>query len=157
MQRQVELGLEVGERRPELVTGIGDEPALALDGGLETMEHPIETDTQRGELIPAPGKPQAATRLGPGYGIDLDTHPLDGPERSAGDHPANCTSQQDRHQAGKSEQDEEPIKGLSLVVERHADYDDAIVGGWHLEDPSYQRFVGQVHDRVEVAWAVEGS
>ena len=42
VEREVELGAKQRERRPQLVPGLGDEAALALERSLEPGEHLVE-------------------------------------------------------------------------------------------------------------------
>ncbi len=47
----VDLPAQHVERRTQLVTGVGDEAALALERPLQTVEHPIEHGDQATELL----------------------------------------------------------------------------------------------------------
>src|SRR5205807_349146 len=52
VEREVELGAKQRERRPQLVPGLGDEAALALERGLEPSEHLVERLAEPLELVP---------------------------------------------------------------------------------------------------------
>ena len=41
-----------GDRGPQFVTGVGDEPALGLLAGLEPVEHLVHRHGQAGDLVP---------------------------------------------------------------------------------------------------------
>src|SRR6185437_4818018 len=50
-ERELELALEVGQRRAQLVARIVDQAALALDRRLQSLEHPVEAQAERCELV----------------------------------------------------------------------------------------------------------
>ena len=50
-QRELELGSQQRERRPQLVAGVGDERALAHECGLEPGEHRVERLAQPLDLV----------------------------------------------------------------------------------------------------------
>ena len=54
-QRELELRAEQRERRSQLVAGIGDEVALALEGVLEPLEHLVQGLPEPLDLVPVAG------------------------------------------------------------------------------------------------------
>ena len=50
---QVDVGAQRGERRAQLVAGVGDQPALPVPGGGERGEHLVERRRQPGDLVVA--------------------------------------------------------------------------------------------------------
>ena len=59
MKREVELGTQQGEGGPQLVPGLGDEVALAVQSKLEAGEHLVERRAQPLELVAGRGHRQA--------------------------------------------------------------------------------------------------
>ncbi len=51
-QCELELRLEQRKRRPQLVAGIRDEPALTFDGCVQAREHVVERDSEPADLVP---------------------------------------------------------------------------------------------------------
>ena len=54
-REHLEVRAQRGERRPQLVRGVGDELALRALGSLERLEHRVERARQAGELVVAVG------------------------------------------------------------------------------------------------------
>ena len=52
-QGHLELGLQHGQRHPQLVAGVGEERPLALEAVLETVEHLVQGGAQPVDLIDA--------------------------------------------------------------------------------------------------------
>src|SRR5262249_44582564 len=64
-ERQFELGPQERKRRPQLVSCVGDEVALALEGGFEPTEHLVECLAEQLDLVAGRRHRQAfARRLG---------------------------------------------------------------------------------------------
>ena len=53
----VHLGADHRQRRPQLVAGVGDEPALAVEGGVQPGQHRVEGVGQLLELVRRPVQP----------------------------------------------------------------------------------------------------
>src|SRR5207244_12515759 len=51
LERELDFGLEMGERRSELVTRIGNEAPFAFHCRLETGEHLVERVAESGDLV----------------------------------------------------------------------------------------------------------
>ena len=64
-QREFELHLEHGQRRSQLVAGIGDEGTLVRQRGVQTGEHRVEGLAQAPELVARRREGEPAARLGP--------------------------------------------------------------------------------------------
>jgi len=63
---QFELGLERGQRRPQFMARISNEPALPGQRLVQPVQQPVRGDGERRDLIPGPGhgKPGVAVVLG---------------------------------------------------------------------------------------------
>ena len=94
-ERHVHLGAQHRQRRAQLVAGVGDEPALRLERGLQPVEHRVEAGRQLRDLAAGVAQLQAGVqRLGrqpPRRGRDRvqrPEHPADQPPRheARGDH-----------------------------------------------------------------------
>jgi hypothetical protein len=70
-QRQLDLGAQRRQRRPEFVTGVIDEAVVAFHRLLEAVEHRVEGRRQAGELVARPrdGEPTVEIRGGDGFGF----------------------------------------------------------------------------------------
>jgi hypothetical protein len=62
--RQVQFGLQDGERCPELVARVIDEPALPVECGLQPAQHGVESVPEPRYLVSAGRDRQPAPRLG---------------------------------------------------------------------------------------------
>ena len=58
-QRGLELGLHDGQRRAQLVAGVGQEAALAFEGGLQAGQHLVERLAEAADLVVRVGQRQA--------------------------------------------------------------------------------------------------
>src|SRR5439155_14201719 len=76
-QCKLELGAEESERRPELVSSIGDEVTFAVERRLESVEHLIQRLAEALDLVTGArhGQPSAAGGCGDGRGAA--SHRLD--------------------------------------------------------------------------------
>jgi hypothetical protein len=80
---ELELGAQERKRRPQLVTGVGHEFALALEGVLQTREHCVQRLAEPLELVSRPRDRQALPgRFGRDCGRSL-AHRLDRTERQS--------------------------------------------------------------------------
>ena len=60
--RELELGLEHGDRGSQLVARVGDEVPLAPERALESPEHPVHGPREPGDLVATPRHVQARVR-----------------------------------------------------------------------------------------------
>ena len=51
-QGHLDLGPDHRQRGAQLVRGVGDEPALGVEGGLQPVQHLVERVGQVGHLVP---------------------------------------------------------------------------------------------------------
>ena len=54
-ERELDLGLHQRERRAQLVARVGDERALAFEGGFEPGEHLVQPAAEPCDLVVCPG------------------------------------------------------------------------------------------------------
>ena len=94
-QGDVDLRPQHGERRAQLVAGIGDEPALRVERGLQPVEHRVEPGGQLrdlpagiAELQPRVERLGGEPTGGGGHGVERPEHAPDEPPRHdrGGDH-----------------------------------------------------------------------
>ena len=64
VERDLGLGADDRQRGAQLVAGVGDEPALGLDGALDAVEHRVEGDGQLVQLVVRAGRAARARRAG---------------------------------------------------------------------------------------------
>ena len=87
-QAHVELRAHHGERRAEVVRGVGDQALLLRDAVLQAVEHRVERHGQMGELVGAAGhRDPLAEPVDPDL-LGLRRHPLDRAQGLAGEPPA---------------------------------------------------------------------
>ena len=91
---QVEVGAQRGERGPQLVPGVGDQPALPVAGGGERGEHVVEGGGQPRDLVVALDGERPEV-LGAGDALDRTGEPPDRPQPVARHRPAGGTGGDD--------------------------------------------------------------
>ena len=121
---QLELGSEDRERCAQLVAGVGDEYAFALQAGLEPIQHQVEGLAQIVDLVlgTRQGEPLAASLHG-----DLlrpAPHRLDRRQGPPREEVAEPGSHDDRQRRSDQEGAGEPGERLVAVVGGAADHDD---------------------------------
>ena len=84
------------DRRPQLVRGVGDEPALGLERRLQAPEQPVEGVTEFLELVVGSFEREALMEVPLGYAAGPRAHRPDRPQRSSGHQPAEPDRRQ-RH------------------------------------------------------------
>ena len=83
----LELGAHAGERRAQLVRGVGDEPLLLPARDVEPVEHLVHRRRQAGDLVPAGRLRHPAVELAQADAGDLGPDPLDRAQRAPDEHP----------------------------------------------------------------------
>jgi hypothetical protein len=134
VEREVELRSEEGERRAQLVPGLGDEAALPLEGRLEPGEHLVERLAEPVQLVPRPREGQPLP--GP-VGGDLGgaaAHRLDRAQAGSREHVAETRGEQERDRAGDEELGAQVAERLGTVLAGRADDEHAPVDR-HREQP----------------------
>ena len=84
-QGTVELGLDDRDRRAELMAGVGNEPGLALVGGLHPGEHLVQGDAEAVDLVLGGRQRQPLVGLVQGDGRRAAAHGLDRPQPGPGE------------------------------------------------------------------------
>ena len=107
VERDVELGAHDGQRRAQLVRRVGHEAPLALEGGLEALEHRVEGVGQLAQLVARPVERDARVERAVGDRARGGGDAADRAQRAAGHHPARGhRGQRDEQQrAAEGEQD----------------------------------------------------
>ena len=148
-QRQLELGAEGSERRPQLVARVRDEAPLSRQPLLQPTEHLVQGLSEPPDLVV--GRRQRKPLVG-ALARDLGRlppHRLDRPERGAGEEVATDRGQEQRQRPDHDELREEPVERLLPVLERRPD-DEGRSPAVELEraDPQTRRFAGEVGRRL---------
>jgi hypothetical protein len=109
-QRELELRLQQGERRSQLVARVGDEAALVLDRSVEALEHVVERGREARDLVPAGRDGQQRRPLG-GDGIRAAPQKLHRPQCACGEGVAAEAGSEERKR-------QEEDKLMAEVLER---------------------------------------
>ena len=116
-QRHVDGGAHDGQRRAELVRGVGDELPLGGERAVQPVQHVIEGVGQFLELVPRAGQrqplPQVLVR---GAAGGLGDRP-DRPQHPAGDEPAQAARGHGHHAEAEQGVEQQAVQGpLALAV-----------------------------------------
>jgi hypothetical protein len=133
-ERDVDLGAHDGERRAQLMRGVGDEPALRVERRVEPVEHAVQRAGRVAELVGGAPQPDPLPREG------RVVEPLGGlgdaaqrRERPAGEPPAGGDGEHERREPGEHElQLQVGEGGVGLGGRRataHGPFDEEIGGG----------------------------
>jgi hypothetical protein len=120
-ERQLELGLEQRQRRPQFMACVCDESPLALERGLEPLEHLVQRLPEPANLVVRVWERESPTRLGGGDDRCFPPHQLYGSERRR----CECVSEE-RHEHERSGSDQQELRdespnGVVSILERDAD------------------------------------
>ena len=99
----LELAANRGQRRAQLVRGVGDEAALAGKGILEPVEHVVERLRQGADLVAGALGPDPAVELA---GVHLGCDPRHPPQRRRGAGGEQVAGDQRRGQGQGADQEE---------------------------------------------------
>ena len=121
-ERQLELGLQQRERRPQLMARVGNEPPLVLECGLQPLQHVVQRlgEPLRPRPWPRRDRQTAPGRRGGDLG-GLPAHLLDRAQRRAREHVAGERREQERERRGHEQLPPEVLERLVARVERAAD------------------------------------
>ena len=123
-QRKLELGAKHRERRPELVAGVGDEVALAVDRGLEPVEHLVQRLAEPFELVPGRRNGKPLTGGVGGDGRRPPAHRLHLLQRQTGEEVAREGSEDQRNRSRDQQLVTEAGEGLCPVLASRTDDQD---------------------------------
>ena len=123
VDEDLDVGAEAGERRAELVGGVGDELALGVHRSLERREHLVEAGGEGGELVVAVGVDPPAQVAGRGHLLGGPAEALDGRHRGPGDQVAERAGEPDPPEADECEDHRQVPQGRVDLVERTRDLD----------------------------------
>jgi hypothetical protein len=118
LAKGLDVGAQAGDRRAQLVAGVGDQLALGLDGALERVERRVEAAREAGELVPAR---RVHALRGIGIGGELLRAPREARDRGkrrAGHERTEARAE--RHPSGANEQQDQqdPVELAVDLVER---------------------------------------
>ena len=134
LAEQVEVGAQRGERRAQLVAGVGDQLPLAVPGRGERREHLVERGGQAGDLVVALDR-QRAQVLGAGDVLDRGGEPADRAQAVAGHPPAREAGADHAGEAEEEHHDAELGEQVLLRVQRLRDHHGAAVVAVHGDHP----------------------
>ena len=107
----LQLGAHAGERRAQLVRGVGDELLLAARGVLQAGEHLVHRHGEAGDLVVTGRLGNPPVELAEADPGDLVADPLDRAQRSPDDEP-------DHHGQGDRSHGDDPRQGGRQVGDR---------------------------------------
>ena len=119
--QQFDVGTQAGQRSPQLVAGVGDEPLLTYPGGGQRAQHPVERVGQSRHVVAA-AHHDGVEVLGQGDVLDRGGELAHRAQTRAGDGVAGDGGQ---HHAGGPEEDQhQPERGQGVVdhLQRSADH-----------------------------------
>ena len=119
---ELDPALEERHRRAELVAGVVDEPAFALEGVLERREHVVERVPEPGDLVVAVGRHVEAQAVrAAGDLLGAPAVPLDRAQRRPGEEVPHHRGHDERGDPGQHQLQEQLAQRLVPVVAAHAD------------------------------------
>jgi hypothetical protein len=135
---QLELRLEDGERRAELVARIGHERPLAVEGPLEPPEHVVQGEAEAAKLVLGRRQRQALAGLRPGDGGRPAPHGLNRREGPGGDGVAGEAREQEPQRSADAEGAAQGLERSLTLLEQDTDHHNArrLPGGGLGEEPS---------------------
>ena len=93
------------------MSGVGDEPALAVQGLLQAGEQRVDGGAQFRDLVSGGGDTEAPVEVAVADLRGLAPHPLDGPQRRPGQQPRANPGQQHRHRCPEQQGQLDPLDG----------------------------------------------
>ena len=117
-QRELELGAQERERRPELVARVGDEAALVLERRLEPLEHVVQRLGEPRDLVLRRWHGQPAARGRGGDGARLAPHLFDRAQGRAGEHVPGERREQECERRADEQLPPQALERLLADVER---------------------------------------
>jgi hypothetical protein len=99
----VQLGAQAGQRRAQLVRGIGDKRTLAQPGGLQPAQHVVECLGEPADFVGGVRQGQGLRGMSAGDPLRADAKRLDRPQGRADQLPGD-PGQQDQQQAETDDQ-----------------------------------------------------
>jgi hypothetical protein len=132
---QVEVGAERGQRRPELVTGVGDQLALPVPRGGQRGQHRVEGASEAGDLVVALHLDRVEL-LGAGDVLGRVREPADRSQAVAGDGPTGERGGDHPRQPEQEHREAELAERLLVGLQRLGDHQgDAGLLGLHGGHP----------------------
>src|SRR5581483_1903496 len=147
VEEDLDVRAQRGDRRAQLMRGVGDEVPLGLDRALQRLQRPVEAVSEAGELGRAAllEPLRAVERVGDTLGAAREA--ADRRQRRAADHAAEPGGDEDAGDDRDQEDDEELVELVVDGGEGQQDLDGMVVDGvGHRVDPQ----VGPLHRDVVV-------
>jgi len=119
---QFELGAQDGQRGAQLVAGVGDEPAFALQRVVQPVQQLVDGHAQRGDLVPGAGCGEASFGVVGADGGGLAAHAFDRAQRRGGEQPGSQAGQPDRDRPQDHERGTHAFDGVVGNVGAGADH-----------------------------------
>src|SRR6266511_1086775 len=123
---ELALGAKRRERRPELVTRVGDEAPLACQRRLQAAEHDVEGLAETGDLVLRWRKGKPPSWLRGGDRFRLAPHRLDRAESGRGEPVAGQRSEEQCERAADEQRHEQVLQRISSLLQRRSDDDDSL-------------------------------
>ena len=127
-QGELELRAQHGQRRPQLVARVGDEPPLVLERRLEPSEHVVQGRCEARDLVAGGWNRQAAGH-GRSHRGGAAPHRLDRAKRRGGEPVSRERREQERERRREQELPQQAAQRLCARRERAGDDDHAAACG----------------------------
>jgi hypothetical protein len=115
-QHALELGLEHGDRRAQLVARVRHEASLALEGAAQPVEHVVERLAEAADLVTGGGERQPVAAGRERHPGRAGAHRLDGPQRGAGQRVAEQRGDEHGDRAPDGERGDQAAEDVVAVV-----------------------------------------
>jgi hypothetical protein len=147
---ELELRLQVCERRAQLVARVRYEAPLPLECRLEARKHLVQRLAEPRDLVTAGRSRKPASGLRGRDGLGLGAHRVHGAKRRRRERIAERRCEDERDRPDDGEQDQERASGLVTVFERGSDdhYGRARVAGDRAREDA--RTAGDTRDVSEL-------
>ena len=154
-KRELELGPKQGERRAELVRGVGDESPLVLEGRLEPLEHLVERLGEPRHLVARRRYGQPVARSRRRDRACLAPHRLDRPKRGARQQVPAERRQQHCQRQRQEQLPAEILERLRPCAERGREHERArlLARARYRQQPPASGVAGDRHRRAHRAAA----
>ncbi len=151
LPQRLDVGAQAGDRRAQLVAGVGHELALCLDRPLERVERGVEAARQPGELLPSPDlHPLRGIGIG-GELLGPPCEPVDRGQRRACHERTQSGAERHASRAHEQEHQQDAVELAVDLVERPGHLERAGVRerlGEHAQVDAVDRRVGEVAARA---------
>jgi hypothetical protein len=119
-QRRLELGLDHGDRRAQLVAGVGHEALFALERRAEAIEHRVQRLAEPADLVVSGREREPLTVVSQRDQVGAPAHRLHRPEARTGQGKAEQRRGSDRQRCADRKRRDDPGQRLVTVLKRLA-------------------------------------